>query len=257
MLKKYFGLAILALAGMVFLFVGNVHGESGLRVYVDDDRDGVYILVADYDVSHEEVLRAFAEAGGAPALGYEGELLLNYQYVPGVTLSGPQSWDGFVTFLKRTYGPWAEKDAKLQERCDHMIQIHDNTLAWTCDGLACLPQDLCSGHFASASVDYSCINDPPCPQVPKPKECVKQRARARVADFQVQGGSACWCNVQNNCVTGPGVYVPGTLILAPGQVFCRCQAPTLSQWGVIILVALLIGGAVFIGFRRRKSAVPA
>ena len=33
--------------------------------------------------------------------------------------------------------------------------------------------------------------------------------------------------------------------------------PTMTQWGVIILVVLLIGSAVFIGLKRRKVAVPA
>jgi hypothetical protein len=38
--------------------------------------------------------------------------------------------------------------------------------------------------------------------------------------------------------------------------FCAI-IPTLTQWGVIILVALLVGSAVFIMLRRRKAAVPA
>jgi hypothetical protein len=41
---------------------------------------------------------------------------------------------------------------------------------------------------------------------------------------------------------------------------CRagyCQVPSLTQWGLIILVALLIGSAVFIMLRRRKAVVPA
>jgi hypothetical protein len=33
--------------------------------------------------------------------------------------------------------------------------------------------------------------------------------------------------------------------------------PTLTQWGIIVLVALLISSAVFIGLRRRRAAVPA
>jgi hypothetical protein len=37
----------------------------------------------------------------------------------------------------------------------------------------------------------------------------------------------------------------------------QCQTPTLTQWGIITLVVLLIGSAVFIMLRRRKAAVPA
>jgi len=39
-------------------------------------------------------------------------------------------------------------------------------------------------------------------------------------------------------------------------VSCR-QTPSLTEWGLIILVALLIGSTVFIMLRRRKAAVPA
>ena len=35
------------------------------------------------------------------------------------------------------------------------------------------------------------------------------------------------------------------------------QTPTLTQWGLIILVALLIASGVFIMLRRRKAAIPA
>jgi hypothetical protein len=37
----------------------------------------------------------------------------------------------------------------------------------------------------------------------------------------------------------------------------QSQTPTLTQWGVIILVALLISSGLFIMLRRRKAAVPA
>jgi plastocyanin len=33
--------------------------------------------------------------------------------------------------------------------------------------------------------------------------------------------------------------------------------PTMTQWGIMILVALMIGSAVFMALRRRRAAVPA
>jgi hypothetical protein len=47
------------------------------------------------------------------------------------------------------------------------------------------------------------------------------------------------------------------VVLTEGDSYAGyCQAPSLTQWGLIILVALLIGSTVFIMLRRRK-AVPA
>jgi hypothetical protein len=44
---------------------------------------------------------------------------------------------------------------------------------------------------------------------------------------------------------------------AHGYVECPPYTPTMTQWGIIILVVLLIASAVFVGFKRRKAAVPA
>ncbi len=40
-------------------------------------------------------------------------------------------------------------------------------------------------------------------------------------------------------------------------IHCPDPTPTTTQWGLIILVALIIASAVFVGLKRRKSAVPA
>jgi len=37
----------------------------------------------------------------------------------------------------------------------------------------------------------------------------------------------------------------------------RPQTPALTEWGLIILVALLIASTIFVMLRRRKAAVPA
>jgi hypothetical protein len=50
----------------------------------------------------------------------------------------------------------------------------------------------------------------------------------------------------------PGVYTDTLRVI----VTCH-QTPTLTEWGLIILVALLIGSGVFVMLRRRKAAVPA
>jgi hypothetical protein len=49
---------------------------------------------------------------------------------------------------------------------------------------------------------------------------------------------------------------PSNVVQYVGQYAEQRQTPTLTQWGVIILVALLIGSTVFIMLRRRKT-VPA
>jgi hypothetical protein len=36
-----------------------------------------------------------------------------------------------------------------------------------------------------------------------------------------------------------------------------CSVPSLTEWGIIILVALMIGSAIFILLKRRKATVPA
>jgi len=48
-------------------------------------------------------------------------------------------------------------------------------------------------------------------------------------------------------------------ILAQGKVIVLTEeeCPTLTEWGIIILIALLVGSTVFIMLRRRKASVPA
>lgn len=51
---------------------------------------------------------------------------------------------------------------------------------------------------------------------------------------------------------GGGIYSDTLKVV----VECR-QTPTLTEWGLAILIALLIGSTVFVMLRRRKAAVPA
>jgi hypothetical protein len=66
------------------------------------------------------------------------------------------------------------------------------------------------------------------------------------------------CPPTTNCEVNPNAELIGFVASYP---LCECKepgdVPTMTQWGVIILVALLISSAVFIGLRRRKAAVPA
>jgi hypothetical protein len=54
------------------------------------------------------------------------------------------------------------------------------------------------------------------------------------------------------CLAQCGRYMGGGTTCYKDGVEC----PTLTQWGVIILVALLVGSAIFIMLRRRKAIVP-
>lgn len=58
--------------------------------------------------------------------------------------------------------------------------------------------------------------------------------------------SASW--TANDTITVLGNALDGETI---------CSVPSLTQWGIIILVALMISSAIFILLKRRKATVPA
>ena len=253
MLRRHsFWVAVVSLG---VLAVADVTAEDGGRMLIWVNRDGTnqYYLAAAYDVSHAEAMRAFADAGGAPALGYEDEQLFNGESVPGVELTGPQSWDGYMAFLKNTYGGWDPNAASAAPACDNTVSVENSTLEWTCGGLSCAP-DQCAGFFYTANVRYSCINSPPCPD---PTFCQQLKNRAIVSSFSTSGGTACECNATPSCVRGSGTLVPGTIVV--NDFLCDCvlseqEVPTLSEWALILLSLLVIGLGAWMMLRRNRMS---
>lgn len=65
-----------------------------------------------------------------------------------------------------------------------------------------------------------------------------------------------WWHVEN-VVVRPEWHVEDVAIDIEVLSIPDPTVPTMTQWGIIILVALLIGSGVFVMLRRRKAAVPA
>lgn len=252
MLKRIFVFVGIAIILLAVTSMGDTSDRTELKVYWSAAGNDTYNLVGVYPISFEAALKDFAAAGGAPFTGAPGDQVLNIQKSLGVTFEEPQSWDAFVAFLEERYGQ--TKDAAIWERCDGIVQVDPNSLTYTCAGLSCPPDpDECVGFFASASINYICLNIPRCP-VTAPY-CRKMRARLPLSSFTTSDNPVCRCGFTNECEKHPS---PGTISGFMHQVAaCRCYPqgiPSLSQYGLMILILALAGAALLV-FRRRRSAL--
>lgn len=226
--------------------------SAQLKVYLDPDRDGVYQKVGSYSVSFDDAIRAFADAGGAPATG---DSTLGLQRLPsGVSFDGPQSWDGFIDFLDANFGADAARTGQL---CDDTVALA-GPITWTCGGGTCPPGTCTPDEYdpGSASAAFTCVNDPPCPGE-KPR-CVPIAATINISAFDFAGGDICECDGgdPNLCVVGPGTAT-GTGVIFDNDV-CQCfePVPAASEWGLIVMAVLVLtAGTVLVGRRRRPATV--
>ncbi len=243
--------SILVIIGIILLV--QVEAVGKMNIYIDPDNDGVYHKAKSYEVTYEEALREFSRVGGSPAKGYEGEKLVAFMHVPGVTLEGEHSWDGFMEFLDREF---SSKESEYLPLCDDEVQIDPSSITWKCDGLSCPPEENnCTGNFHTGRCNFICINDPPCPGN---MICKKIAAQLNLVSFQYTGNPPCDCDFENDCVKPGGTNATGPVVF--DNDVCECKeitVPTLTDWGLIILVALLIGSTVFIIIRRKRVSVSA
>lgn len=240
--------SILVVIGVILFVQADAAGK--VNVYLDPDNDGVYYKAKSYDVTYEEVLRAFSRVGGSPAKGYEGEKLVAFMNVPGVTLEGVHSWDGFMEFLDREFG---SRESEYMPLCDDEVTIDPTSITWKCAGLQCIPEDLCTGLFHTGRCNFICDNIPPCPELMR---CAKIAAQLNLVSFQYTGDPCCQCDFENNCDKPGGTVATGPVVF--DNDVCECKdigVPSHTEWGLVILVVLLLASAVFIFLRRKKVMV--
>jgi hypothetical protein len=215
-----------------------------LAISVDPDQDGTYQKIREYPVTYEEAIAAFAAAGGSPWNGTGP--VLNFEHVAGVELQGQHSWDGLIAFLDERYPTGG---AASFAPCDTTIAITNPAgITWSCDApLDCLPQTDCEGQFTNgrlAHAGWSCLanGDPVCPGA-KPT---------------TNGGTACECDINDDCLVNPGAVANGGGIMHMAGV-CKCTQvgiPTVSEWGIVGLTLLVLAvGTVVLRRRSAASAV--
>lgn len=238
---------------VLLLLVCNTSVSGGLRVSADSDADGVFDKIRSYPISYEEALTAFAETGGAP---WDGTgTVLNAREIPGVSFSGPQSWDGFIAFLDRRYSAGAVATSR---RCDDSIA---GRFVWDCDApWDCTPVTDCEGHANAYFTDFACRvrGDPVCPDA---KDfCTPTGTWPEVQSFSTWGGPACHCPTGEGgpCVVNTNAHVRQVLYV--DELLCTCTwywrvVPTVSEWGLIVLTLLGMTIGTVTYARRRVQTV--
>lgn len=240
---------LLPMVAITLLITASAQADEQLKIYVDPDQDGIYEKIRSYDVTYEEAVTAFISAGGSPEKGYPGERLTAFLAIPGSKPLEPQSSEGWIEFLDKTY---TRSDTEKLPMCDDWVEFPPPGVEWDCN-LSCPPDvNLCDGFFANGYTIYKCINTPPCPS---PSTCRKLKYKLRLATIDFTGNPPCECGFDDCEEPGGTVIVGGTFIgdacecFEPGEI---PPIPTTTNLGLLILVGLLLMSGLYVAYRRRR-----
>ncbi len=212
--------------------------------------DGDYNLEAVYDVSPYVAKQAFAAQTDKGTGEY-----LNYSVDRSGRSKMMNSEEAFIDFLAKNYTPASTFDSKFPgQACDDIAGL---SYDFICSPFLCPNTGDPNDCEDNVILEYSvvCYLDQSCSEFPN-ERCVWNKA-ASIVSFTTNIWP-CECSpVPTECSVQPRAFIQ--TFVADGPIcICvsRARIPTMSHYGLLVLLLLLIGSAVWL-IRRRTSGAAA